>query len=114
MVGVKAMVGVMAVMAPSFKRAYAPTVAFSMQQATVFPRLRRRLHRQVWLSVSWGHCSFLWGPGAHKALSVPSKNLFPQSCGSSVIKFHWPPKSNSLGVLSPFAGSSSWEIHCGS
>ena len=26
-----------------------------------------------------------------------------QSCGKSVIKFHCPPKSNSLGVLSPFA-----------
>ena len=27
-----------------------------------------------------------------------------QSCGSSVIKSHWPSKSNFLGVLSPFAG----------
>ena len=24
-----------------------------------------------------GHCSFLLDPGAHKVLSVPSKNLFP-------------------------------------
>ena len=31
------------------------------------------------------------GPGAHKVLLVPSKSLFPQSCGSSVIKSHWPP-----------------------
>ena len=38
----------------------------------------------------------------HKVLFVPSKSLFPQSCVSSVIKFHWPPKSNSLGVLGPF------------
>ena len=29
----------------------------------------------------------------------------PKSCGSSVIKSHWPPKSNSLGVLSSFARS---------
>ena len=29
--------------------------------------------------------------------------LFPQACVSSVINSHWPPKSNSLGVLSPFA-----------
>ena len=70
------------------------------RQATVNPRLCWRLldtHRQVWLSVLWGHCSFLLGPGAHKVLFVPSKSLFPQSCGSSVIKSHWPPKSNSLG-----------------
>ena len=33
-------------------------------QATVNPRLCRRLldpHRQVWLSLLWGHCSFLLG-----------------------------------------------------
>ena len=108
-------------MATSSRRAYATGLLYPeslpLWQATVFPPLRRRLvdtHRQVWLSVSWGHCSFLLGPGAHKALSVPSKNLFPQSCGSSVIKFHWPPKSNSLGVLSPLARSPGWEIHCGS
>ena len=37
-------------------------------------------------SLFWGHCSFLLGPGAHNILPVPSKVLFPQSCGSSVIK----------------------------
>ena len=39
------------------------------KQATVNPRLRRRLldsHWQVWVSHLWGHCSFLLGPGAHK------------------------------------------------
>ena len=41
------------------------------------------------------------GPGADKVLFVPSKSLFPQSCGSSVIKSHWPPKSNSLGISVP-------------
>ena len=40
-------------------------------------------HRQVWLSLLWGHCSFLLGPGAHKVLFVPSKSLFPRSCVSS-------------------------------
>ena len=34
-------------------------------------------------SVSWGHCSFLLGPGVHKVLFVPSKCLFPKSCISS-------------------------------
>ena len=44
---------------------------------------------------------------------MPSKSLFPQPCGSSTIKSHWPPKSNSLGVLCPFAGSPGWEIFVG-
>ena len=34
-------------------------------------------HRQVWLNLLWGHCSFLPGPGAHKIFFVPSKSLFP-------------------------------------
>ena len=80
------------------------------------PHLWRLLdtHRQVWVSLLWGHCSFLLGPVAHKVLSVPSKSLFPQSCLSSVVKSHWPPKSNSLGILNPFAKSPGWEICCGS
>ena len=85
--------------------------------ATADPCLCQRLldiHRQVWVSLLWGHCSFLLGPGAHKVLFVPSKNLFPQSCVNSVIKFQCPPKSNSMGVLSPFARSPAWEICCGS
>ncbi|KAB0353588.1 hypothetical protein FD755_023712, partial [Muntiacus reevesi] len=32
-------------------------------------------HRQVWLSLLWGHCSFLLGHGVHKVLFVPSKSL---------------------------------------
>ena len=51
--------------------------------------------------------SLLLSPGSWCAQGflVPSKSLFPQSCGSSVIRSHWPSKSNSLGFLSPFAGS---------
>ena len=82
------------------------------QQATVDPCLCWRLldtHREVWLSLLWGHCSFLLDPGMHKVLFVPSKSLFPWSCESSVIKFYSPSKSNSLGILSPFAGSPDWE-----
>ena len=59
-----------------------------LQQATVIPCLHWRLldaHRQVWVSLLWGHCSFLLGPGAHRVLFVPSESLFPQSCVSSVI-----------------------------
>ena len=85
------MVGVMAM--TSFKRACARAVVFSasdpMAGTVIHPSLRWRLldtHRPVWLSLLWGHFSLLLGPGAHKFLFVTSKSLFPQSCGSSVIK----------------------------
>ena len=76
------MVRVMNVMVTSFKRTCAllHSVPLTLKQATVDPCLCQRLldtHRQVWLSLLWGHCSFLLGPGAHKVLSVPSKGLFP-------------------------------------
>ena len=54
--------------------------------ATADPHLCHRLmdtHGQVRVSLFWGHCSFLLGPGVHKVLFVPSKSLFPQSCVSS-------------------------------
>ena len=57
-----------------------------LQQATTDPCLCRRLldtHRQVWVSLFWGHGSFLLGPGEHKVLFVPSKSLFLQSRVSS-------------------------------
>ena len=69
----------------SFKWAYARTVVFSAlgpMAATVDPHLCQRLldtHRQVWLSLLWGLCSFLLAPGMHRVLFVPSKSLFPQS-----------------------------------
>ena len=93
----------------SFRRSHAAlphSALLTQQQATSNPRLHCRLldiHRQVWVSLFWGHCSFLLGPGAHKFSFVPFKSLFPQSYISSVIKSHWSPKSNSLGVHSPFA-----------
>ena len=107
------MVGVMVVMTASFQR----TVAFRPHG--------RLLSTQASTGESWtltgkpasvtrGVTSFFLGPGAYEVLFVPSKSLFPQSCGSSVIKSHWPPKPNSRGVLSPFAGSPGWGIWCGS
>ena len=60
------------------------SVPLILQQATANPHLHWRLvvtHRQVWVSLLWGHCSFLLG--AHQVLFVPSKSLFPQSCVSS-------------------------------
>ena len=56
--------------------------------------------------------SLLLSPGSWctQGLFVSSKSLFPQFCGSSVIKSHWPPKSNSLGfsvpLLDPEVGKS--------
>ena len=85
---------VMKIMVASFKRSHAGTAAFSAfdpAAATADPRLHWRLldtHGQVWVSLFWGHCSFLLGPSEHKILFVPSKSLFPQSCvssGSSVV-----------------------------
>ena len=58
----------------------------TLHQAITDPCLRRRLldtHGQVWVSLLWDHCSFLLGPGVHKVLFVPSKNLFSQTCVSS-------------------------------
>ena len=87
--------------------------SLSPWQATVNPCLCWRLldtHRHVWLSLLWGNCSFLLHSGAHKVLFVPSKCLFPQSCGISAVKSHWPSKSNSWGfsalLLDPQVGKS--------
>ena len=77
----------------------------TLHQATADPCLCQRLldsHRQVWVSLLWGHCSFLLGPGVHKVFFVSSKSLFPQFCGSFVINSQWPPKANSWGFSVPF------------
>ena len=47
------------------------SVPLALQQATTDPHLRQRLldtHRQVWVSLLRGHCSFLLGPGSVCAL----------------------------------------------
>ena len=54
--------------------------ALTPRQVTVDPYLCWRLldtHRQVWLSLLWGLCSFLLGPGAHKVLLCPARICFP-------------------------------------
>ena len=100
------MLGLMA----TSKRTYANTclpglrlpVPLSPWQATADSHLCRRpsnTHRQVCLSLLWSHCSFPLTLGAHNILFLPSKYLsFPQSCGSYVIKYHEPSKSESLGI----------------
>ena len=49
------------------------------------PRLHGRLldtHRQVWVSLLWGHCSFLLGPGAQSSVGALQESV-SQSCVSS-------------------------------
>ena len=62
----------------------------TLQQATTDPHLHWRLMdapRQVWVSLLWGHCSFLLGPGAHKVLSVPSKSMHVHILFSHTLPF---------------------------
>ena len=85
----QSVVEVMKIILPSFKMSHASlihSVTPTLQQATANPCLCWRLletHRQVWVSLLWGHSSFLLGPGVHKVLFVPSKSLFLQFCLSS-------------------------------
>ena len=72
------MVEVMKTVVISFKRSHACTAALS-------PSKPEAGHHQtmppphVWVSLLWGHCSFLLGPDAYKVLFLPSKSLFPQT-----------------------------------
>ena len=57
----------------------------TLQQATSNPCLRWRLldiHRQVWLSLLWGHCSFILGPGAQGPVCALQESI-SQPCISS-------------------------------
>ena len=66
-----------------------PLVLPTLQLATANQRLHQKLldsHRQVLVSLLWGHRSFLLDSGAHKFLFVPSCALhrtISQSCVSS-------------------------------
>ena len=81
----------------------------TLHQAATDPRLRWRLldtHGQVWVSLLWGYCFFLLGPGAHKVLFVPSKNLFPQSCvssGGSMVGLMVTSSNNTYAIPRPIA-----------
>ena len=59
------------------------SVPLALQQATSDKCLCRRpldTYGQVWISLLWGHCSFLLGPGAHNFLFVPPRVCFPVLC----------------------------------
>ena len=76
-------------MVTSFKRTYASklhllglvwSVPLTLQQATVDSHLLQRLldsHRQVLISVTWGHCFFLLCFGLYKVLLMPFKSVSP-------------------------------------
>ena len=63
------------------------SVPQALQQATADLRLHQRLldtHGQVWVSLLWGHCSFLLGSGS----ACGPQESISQSCvssGSSVV-----------------------------
>jgi len=73
------------------RKSLAHTAALSAPdpgQATANLHLCQRLldtPGQVWVSLLWGHCFFLLGPGAHKGLLVPSKSLFKFCVSSAVL-----------------------------
>jgi len=76
---------VMKIMATSFKRSHASSPTLSAPNPVAghhwpTPMLKTPRHRQVWVSLLWGHCSFFLGSGVHNVLCVPSKSLFPQFC----------------------------------
>ena len=80
------MVEVMKIMVTSYKRSCANTATLSAPDPaaghTPEPYLHYILldpHRQLWVSLLWGHCSFLLSPGVHKVLIVSPKS-FPSLC----------------------------------
>ena len=87
------MVEVMKIMVTSFKRSHDAllhSVSPTLQQATTDPRLCWRLldtPRQVWVSLLWGHCSFLLGPGAQGSVCAFQKSVSQSyvSPGSSLV-----------------------------
>ena len=105
-------------MVTSFKKPHANTAALSAPKPSVAhmlhdPCLYQRfldIHKQVWVSLLWSHCSFLLCLGVQKVLFVPSTTVCPQSCVSSVIKSHWPqsqiPWGFSVPLLVPQVGKS--------
>ena len=114
------MIGAMVVMATSFKRTYAsmPHLLGLLQSVSlargrpVSTQVSAEDSRNSQASLAQSLTgSLLLSSGSwylQDFVCVLEESLFPQSCGSSVIKSHWCSKSNSLGVLGPFGGSPGW------
>ena len=115
------MVEVMKIIAISFQspmQALPHSVPPALQQAIIDPHFCQRLldtHGQIWVSLLWGHCSFLLGPGAHKVLFLLSKSLSTMSYvspGGSVALLmatsckgaHAIPRSAASRAPAPLAG----------
>ena len=62
----------------------APNPAADPHQPVPPPLRLPDIHRQVWGSPPWDHCSFLLGPGAQGSV-VPSESLFPESISQSHV-----------------------------
>ena len=84
------MVEVLKIMVTSFKKSYAgtatpsaPNPAAGHRRPMPLPETPRH-SRQVCVSLLWGHCSFLLGPGMHKFCLCPLRVCFPVLC-----KFWW-------------------------
>ena len=59
------------------------SVPLTLQQATANPRLHWRFldtHRQVWVSLLWGHCSFLLVLVHTRFCLCPPRVYFPVLC----------------------------------
>ena len=101
------MVEVMKIIVTSFKRSHACTAALSASNPAAghcrpTPLPETPGHSQASLGQSLVG-SLLLSPGSWCTQGFVSalQEYVSQSCVSSVIKTHWSPKSNSLGVLSP-------------
>ena len=77
------MVEVMKITVTSFKRSHACTATLSAPDPATghrHPHLCRRLldtHGQVWVSLLWGHCSFLLSPDVHKVVCALQESVSP-------------------------------------
>ena len=97
---VQTLVEVMKRMVTSFKRSHAGTAALStptLQLANIDPCIHWRLldtHKQVWVSLLWGHCSFLLGPGVQASVCAHQEYI-SQSCVSS--------GSSMVGLMATFS-----------
>ena len=75
------MVEVMKIMVISFERSQACTATLTASNHTAdhprpTPPLETPGHsQQVWVSLLWGHCSCLPGPGAHKVVCALQESL---------------------------------------
>ena len=100
---------------PEFMSLLCPPPAYRHQREPQPPQETSKTGRQVWPKLPWSHNLFFFfsfwshcfapGPSVCRALYVPSKNgVFPQSCGTPVIKPHWSSKPHGLGAPPPYSG----------